>query len=182
MWQLSRMREQDPHTTVTPAHVRCLPVLATHPRVRARGKSRRSNVATAVRGIALCVGAQWRQCCWRTARIRVELLFFATPPSSSGQGRRSLRSETEIRILVGAPAATRRAAQRGGPCVPGDLLVSRNRNPHAFGWCRARQSALLLPHVPAVRSVVAPCLPDAATASVLRVFPTHDTSGTSSSL
>jgi len=54
-------------------------------------------------------------------------------------------------------------------------LVSRNTNPHAFGCCRARlRRCSSLTYLP-VRSVVAPCLPHAATPSVLRAFPLHDT-------
>ena len=47
------------------------------------------------------------------------LIDCATPPSSSGQGRRPLRSETEIRILVGAPSAVasaHRAINSAGEC------------------------------------------------------------------
>lgn len=40
--------------------------------------------------------------------LREGCVSICTPPSSSGQGRRLLRSETEIRILQGTPQNTKR--------------------------------------------------------------------------
>jgi hypothetical protein len=83
------------------------------------------------------------------ATVRRSVLSSFAPPSSSGQGRRPLRSETEIRILLGAPflsrltAGERKSAPSGCRRGPNGRLTQRE----SASFTRKR-SGVRIPHRP----------------------------------